>query len=139
MGFGCHPDRAVALSRALTEAAQSRLTLIAGTRDDFVPGYYRQGRDAKAIATHVARLNGRPVRAFTDVVHASGTTIDEDVTHELDCLRAAGVQQAILVDLTRPDVRIPVVRMVVPGLEGYVDKVGGSFEGERRRALRKAR
>ncbi|MYR40482.1 YcaO-like family protein [Streptomyces sp. SID5910] len=33
-GSGCHFDPRVALSRALTEAAQSRLTCIAGTRDD---------------------------------------------------------------------------------------------------------
>jgi YcaO-like protein with predicted kinase domain len=139
MGYGCHPDRAVALSRALTEAAQSRLTLIAGTRDDFLPGYYREGRDPKAIATHVARLKRRPVRAFTDAVHASRASIDEDVAHELDCLRAAGVQQAILVELTRSDMRIPVVRMVVPGLEGWMDKGERNVAGKRRRALREPR
>ncbi|MFD8655977.1 YcaO-like family protein [Streptomyces mirabilis] len=33
-GSGCHFDPRIALSRALTEAAQSRLTCIAGTRDD---------------------------------------------------------------------------------------------------------
>lgn len=136
MGYGCHPDRAVALSRALTEAAQSRLTLIAGTRDDFLPGYYRQGRDPKAIEAHAAQLNGQPARSFTDVVHAAKASIDEDVAHELDSLRAAGVQEAILVDLTRSDVRIPVVRMVVPGLEGWVDKGGRNVAGTRRRALR---
>jgi ribosomal protein S12 methylthiotransferase accessory factor len=33
-GAGCHPDRGVALARAMTEAAQIRLTYIAGIRDD---------------------------------------------------------------------------------------------------------
>ncbi|MEW1721629.1 YcaO-like family protein [Streptomyces sp. NPDC093109] len=33
-GGGCHIDPGIALTRALTEAAQSRLTAIAGTRDD---------------------------------------------------------------------------------------------------------
>lgn len=33
-GSGCHHDPHIALSRALTEAAQSRLTCMAGTRDD---------------------------------------------------------------------------------------------------------
>ncbi|HET9959932.1 MAG TPA: YcaO-like family protein, partial [Polyangiaceae bacterium] len=33
-GFGTHPSPNVALSRALTEAAQGRLTIIAGSRDD---------------------------------------------------------------------------------------------------------
>ena len=33
-GMGCHPDWQTALVRAVTEAAQSRLTFIAGSRDD---------------------------------------------------------------------------------------------------------
>ncbi len=139
MGVGCHPDRAVALSRALTEAAQSRLTGIAGSRDDGPPRIYRVVRDAETIATHMARLGSRPDRAFADVPHVPGASIDADVAHELDRLKAAGVRQAIIVDLTRPDVRIPVVRMVLPGLEAWVDKVEPSVPGERRQALRAAR
>ena len=34
-GYGCHPTRHIALIRAVTEAAQSRLTVISGLRDDF--------------------------------------------------------------------------------------------------------
>jgi len=41
-GSGCHPDRAIALSRALTEAAQTRLTYIAGIRDDLSPAEYQE-------------------------------------------------------------------------------------------------
>ena len=67
-----------------------------------------------------------------------GRAIDDDVAHELDRVRAAGIGQAILVDLTRPDVGVPVVRMVVPGLEGWTDKVDASVPGARRRALREA-
>jgi ribosomal protein S12 methylthiotransferase accessory factor len=40
-GAGCHPSSEVALSRAMTEAAQSRLTVIAGSRDDFGRARYR--------------------------------------------------------------------------------------------------
>lgn len=138
IGGGCHPDRAIALSRALTEAAQSRLTLIAGSRDDCPLEQHRRVRDAKTIATHVARLDERADRPFEDIAHVPGTSIDEDVGHELDRLKAAGVRQAVLVDLTRPDVRIPVVRMVVPGLEGWTEKPDGNVPGERRRALREA-
>ena len=47
------------------------------------------------------------------------------MAHELDCLKAIGVRQAILIDLTRPGIDIPVVRMVVPGLEGWADKAEG--------------
>src|SRR6187551_2488480 len=135
-GGGCHPDRAVALSRALTEAAQSRLTLIAGSRDDCGPDVYRRLRDAGAIGSHLGALSAEGTRSFADVADVPGATIDDDVTHELDRLRAAGIRQAILVDLTRPDVGVPVVRMVVPGLEGWTDKVAPAVAGPRRRALR---
>jgi YcaO-like protein with predicted kinase domain len=134
MGAGCHPDRAVALSRALTEAAQSRLTGIAGIRDDGSPRSYRQARDRATIATHLATLDERPGRELADVPHVPGTSIDADVAHELDQVRAAGVRQVILVDLTRPDVGIPVVRMVVPGLEGWSARAE-VVRGARRRAL----
>jgi ribosomal protein S12 methylthiotransferase accessory factor len=135
-GGGCHPDRGVALSRALTEAAQSRLTLIAGSRDDCPPALYRRVKDAEAIGSHARALAAEGLRAFEDVANVAGEAIDDDVAHELDRLRSAGIGQAILVDLTRPDVGVPVVRLVVPGLEGWTDKVAPAVPGPRRRALR---
>ena len=134
MGAGCHPDRAVALSRALTEAAQSRLTVIAGSRDDLPPAYYRRIRDPGAIATQLPPLDERGRRSFDDVAHVPAESIDEDVAHELDALKGIA-PQVILVDLTRPDVGIPVVRMVVPGLEGWADRGDRIVRGARRRAL----
>ena len=44
-GSGCHPDPAVALARALTEAAQSRVTYISGARDDAGRTAYLDRRD----------------------------------------------------------------------------------------------
>jgi hypothetical protein len=49
LGSGAHPDASIALRRALTEAAQTRLTYIAGSRDDldaeeFTPFGYAQKR-----------------------------------------------------------------------------------------------
>lgn len=45
-GYGCHPVGARAISRAITEAAQTRLTNIAGGRDDFMPAEYFEELDA---------------------------------------------------------------------------------------------
>lgn len=39
-GYGCHPTGERAISRAITEAAQTRITNIAGGRDDFLPAEY---------------------------------------------------------------------------------------------------
>ncbi|HYL80379.1 MAG TPA: YcaO-like family protein, partial [Candidatus Acidoferrum sp.] len=49
-GVGCHPSRGVALLRALTEAAQSRVTIIAGSRDDVPRDQYERilGPDVQA-------------------------------------------------------------------------------------------
>ena len=123
---------------ALTEAAQSRLTLIAGSRDDMPPHYYRQLRDDDAIARYVDRLDRGPARVFTDIPDCAGASLEEDVALELDRLRAVGVEQAVLIDLTRPEVRVPVTRMVVPGMEGFADKVEGLVPGLRARELRGA-
>ncbi|AOW58416.1 YcaO-like family protein [Legionella pneumophila] len=39
-GAGCHPNKQIALNRALTEAIQSRVTTIAGSRDDLTHTKY---------------------------------------------------------------------------------------------------
>jgi ribosomal protein S12 methylthiotransferase accessory factor len=43
-GTAAHGDPEIALFRALAEAIQSRLTLIAGVRDDIMPSYYARPR-----------------------------------------------------------------------------------------------
>src|SRR5512132_23241 len=48
-GYGCHPAREVALLRALTEAAQVRLTLISGLRDDLRIDEYEQLLDPDVV------------------------------------------------------------------------------------------
>ena len=41
LGFGCHPNSETALLRSITEAAQSRLGIISGSRDEFFPEDYK--------------------------------------------------------------------------------------------------
>ena len=55
-GYGCHPSSAVALRRAMTEAAQSRLTRIAGSRDDIQAADLESIRSPEAIQRHLAHL-----------------------------------------------------------------------------------
>jgi ribosomal protein S12 methylthiotransferase accessory factor len=138
-GYGCHPSRAVALSRALTEAAQSRLTTIAGSRDDLPPSTYRRLRDREVLRRHARWLEEASPRSFTDVADTDAATLEEDVTYELDRLRAVGIREAVVVDLGRKDVGVPVVRVVVPGLEGWHEKAEACAPGPRLRALRKSR
>ena len=74
------------------------------------------------------------MRSFQDVPTWSAETFDGDIAWELDRLRSVGVKQVIVVDLTNPVFGLPVVRVVIPGLEGS-DHVPGYALGARARAL----
>ena len=102
----------------MTEAAQTRLTYIAGIRDDLSPEEYRRGpgdeiRDAllDALAREIT-----PV-PFADVPNFAADDLAEDLRWALGRLAATGIERVIAVDLTRQDLLIPVVRLVIPGLE----------------------
>jgi YcaO-like protein with predicted kinase domain len=115
-GAGCHPDRRIALARALTEAAQTRLTYIAGIRDD-LSDYTETTKDKLGAALLDAMSQAADAKPFSDVPCFESNDVTADLRWELERLRAIGVTRAIAVDLTRPDFGISVVRLVVPGLE----------------------
>jgi YcaO-like protein with predicted kinase domain len=117
-GSGCHADRAIALSRALTEAAQTRLTYISGIRDDLSPAEYQEAPGAEigdALLDALARETA-PV-SFAGVPSFAADDLAEDLRWALGRLAAAGLGRAVAVDLTRREFEIPVVRLVIPGLE----------------------
>lgn len=123
-GMGCHPSRAVALARALTEAAQCRLTVIAGVRDDVSHGRDLAGPLA-AAERFLATIRGEPpARGFHDAPDHDGDSFESDLDWVLGRLREAGLGQVVAVDLTRPELGIPVVRVVIPGLESMSDLPG---------------
>jgi YcaO-like protein with predicted kinase domain len=115
-GAGCHPDRSIALARAMTEAAQTRLTYIAGIRDD-LSDYAESDKDRLGAALLDAVSQAAEARAFCDVPSFDSDDVAIDLRWELERLRAIGIMRVIAVDLTRDDVGIPVVRVVIPGLE----------------------
>lgn len=130
-GMGCHVAREIALSRALTEAAQSRLTFIAGARDDMPRAEYERHLDPAHHARWKAMIvEGAGRRSFHHCPTGAAPTIEADLAHQLDRLRAAGIEEAVAVDLTKPEFGIPVVRVVVPGLEG-ADESPDYLLGER--------
>ncbi|WP_345349819.1 YcaO-like family protein [Actinoallomurus liliacearum] len=113
-GSGAHCDPGVALSRAITEAVQSRLTHISGARDDITSLVYRPGQYRPPITLGTAR-------PWADIA-ARYTT-----THATDDLEAIWLAaritrvtgwEPLVVDLTRGPGRSPfaVVRVAAPGL-----------------------
>jgi ribosomal protein S12 methylthiotransferase accessory factor len=137
-GSGCHPYRRIALSRAITEALQSRLTLIAGGRDDAYWSVYQQrvrvddeaGRIwGNALLVEAARLD------FEDVPEAPPmTSIEALLDWVLEQLADAGFGEVIVLELTQSHIRIPVVHVTIAGAEGPVTRAGYT-PGPRMQAL----
>jgi YcaO-like protein with predicted kinase domain len=125
-GSGCHPSAVIALCRALTEAAQSRLTLIAGARDDIDPENYSAIGWQFNLSSLIAAGGEAVDSPATDIRAESFDTpsIEEDLDAILARLRKSGIDTVGVVDLTDADLAIPCVRVVVPGLEGMCNKPG---------------
>ncbi|MGW8955572.1 YcaO-like family protein [Streptomyces sp. NPDC055709] len=113
-GFGTHPDADVALSRAITEAVQSRLTAVAGARDDlpfitYAPkGAQAPTPDAPDSDDLITRHRSAPS------LEPAGRNLDADLAGLLSRVANDG-HHVLRVDLTPEDSPIPVVRVVVPG------------------------
>jgi YcaO-like protein with predicted kinase domain len=115
-GAGCHRNRLIALTRALTEAAQSRAAIVAGSRDDLRRSLY---------ASYVARSKARPARPLTDSPPAvrfrdapslPATDPREEVGDLVRRVTAVTGMPVLAVDLIRPEFDLPVVAVVAPGL-----------------------
>lgn len=130
VGSGCHPACNIALSRALTEAVQVRTTYISGARDDLMPEEYGKPLLNRRQAWAKQLTGSMPARAYGDGPDCCFDTFNEDVAWLLQQLRLVGIKQVVAVDLTRSGFDLPVVRMVIPGLEGPDDH-DGYVPGER--------
>jgi len=133
-GMGCHPTRRVALLRALTEAAQSRLTSIAGARDDMPRFEYAVSRNADVQEKLRAEIAAPGKRSFGAAPNWESDTFDDDLLWLLERLGTAGFPEVVAVDLTHEGLDIPVAKVIVPGLEPLYD-VPGYRPGPRARAV----
>jgi len=113
-GCGTHPDARIALTRALTEAAQTRLACIQGGRED-LPDFVGPPGTPRAPRSHA----DGPTINFSDIASYQHPSINEDVEFILDRLRQSGFAQVVVFDITRAEVGIPVVRVLVPHAEAW--------------------
>ena len=140
IGMGTHTDASVAITRAITEVAQSRLTQIHSARGN-------------AAATDLKKIMGyewmqkqnkhwfeiAESEDFDSVQSSSLDTDDflDDIKHVMVRLKETGFERVVVVDLTKAEIGVPVVRVIVPGLEMY--SVDGARMGRRCRNARKER
>ncbi len=120
IGIGTHTNARIAVMRALTEVAQSRLTQIHGAREDTITADLRK----KMGYDRVKRINGYWFKdngtVNYDELHSyDSDDFARDIQFAIDALKKQGLDRVIVVDLTREEIGVPVVRVIVPGLEAY--------------------
>jgi YcaO-like protein with predicted kinase domain len=113
-GYGADLDPVRALVRALTEAAQARAIVMLGARDTFEGAEPLPDR-TEMLLRRAALLYG-PARIPFPVCDEAPKDLREQLHVVLDRLRACGLTQVAVIDLTRVDLGVPVVRVIVPGL-----------------------
>ena len=121
LGMGSHLDPEVAILRALTEVAQSRATQINGAREDTVradfareAGYERM----KRINKYYFREEDEKIK-LSDIENKSTSSIAKDIEIVKDELMANDLDKILYVDLTRPELDVSVVRVIIPEMELY--------------------
>ncbi|MFA6411856.1 MAG: YcaO-like family protein [Syntrophales bacterium] len=116
-GLGSHLDPKVATVRALLEIATTRALFIQkyGLEGmcETAPLYLRQGEDENP------RFYAYNQKGIKELEVGYSTDIYDDIQSMIAKLRARGLERVIAVNLTRSDVDIPTVRMIVPGMETY--------------------
>jgi ribosomal protein S12 methylthiotransferase accessory factor len=124
-GSGLHLDREIALTRAICEAAQSRLSTLHGGRDDIV-GFYdkytqiepaqRREREARLVA---ALEDTRGAIAFSDVEQTAtaGRLLPELLADLLERLRGIGLGSVLRYRFASDLDGMHALRIVVPGCE----------------------
>ena len=120
IGMGTHTSARIAFLRALTEVAQSRLTQIHGAREDTTSADLR----TRMGYERVRRMNRYWFEADSEVPFSALPSAEhddflKDIGAIVSALGKAGLDRVLVADLTREEIGVPVVRVVVPGLEVY--------------------
>ncbi len=112
-GASCHPVPGIAARRAIVEAAQTRITNIAGARDDIIEDEYDE-----ALGRSIAVLTeDAPATRHAPEGSPRGASTDELIMHMRAGLARAGLERIVVVPMGGSRFGIDVVRVFVPGLE----------------------
>lgn len=112
-GSGTHPVSARAAIRAITEAAQSRVTTIAAARDDIAPGGYGMPVDGSLVRADHHPAGDAP-RGL-----ALGTPLADLIDHVLAQLAACGIGDVLCVPLGGKAAGVSVVKILAEDLEDW--------------------
>ncbi|TLP43136.1 hypothetical protein FDK21_18135 [Cohaesibacter sp. CAU 1516] len=113
LGAGASPFPLIAASRAISEVVQSRMTFIAGARDDLLPSTFTQPASPITLKAFDApfgqKLDGMPVMAVGD----TETALDRLVAH----LAERDIDELYAVDIGPDWLPVSVAKVFAPQLE----------------------
>ncbi len=121
LGIGTHLNPRITVIRALTEVAQSRLTQIHGAREDTVhaDANRKLGYERMKGMNRMWFYPSPSSRKLDDYEVLDTPDILDDIGIALGKLKKNGFRRVVAVDLTRKELGVPVVRMIVPWMEVY--------------------
>jgi ribosomal protein S12 methylthiotransferase accessory factor len=112
-GAGCHVLPETALWRALTEAVQSRMSVISGVREDIGPESYRGVRHTALPPAVEPNHPWDAIPAPVAGAGCSGVTLASRLARQVSAISGRPV---LRVDLTPPGEPFAVCKVVAPGL-----------------------
>lgn len=117
LGFGAHLDPHVALRRSLTELGQFLPAAETGDLDDpFLRSWWAEATVANQ--GYLLPAPDREPRLSPDFAYRPTRDLAQDIQYGCAIARAHDLDILVL-DQTRPDVELPVVKVVVPGLRHF--------------------
>jgi len=130
LGCGASLDAEVAVTRALTEAAQSSAGSIQGAREDLASRDPRIFDHSQGFDTfrgrQLIRDRAHAERPFAALPSRHNDYVDQDLSDLLELLRRHGTEHVYCCEIADPNLRdFAVARVVIPGLEDLrLDTIG---------------
>lgn len=124
-GYGAHPNKNIALINALNEAALSRVSTISGAREDLEK--FRKSKDNMSYEEFKEKyqywFECTDLISYDEIQSYEFPTIIEDIGIMVQQLTEAGFKDIIMVDLKTKQIDLPIIKMLVPGMERYSFKM----------------
>ena len=112
LGYGAHLSPSVAATRAITEAAQARLTFIHGSREDLRKDQYQRSAAQARVVAVMSKLE--PNARWDGLVDGSTDDLDTDLHAVLGTMRASGLTRVYRTDMSVPELPFAVVKVWAP-------------------------
>ena len=134
IGVGTHLNPEIAAIRAITEVAQSRTTHKHGMKINAQLQKASQDMGYERIKklNHMWFGESQNKIFLDEIPDRSTDDVLKDIEIVLQALAEHGFDSVIACDLTRPELNVPTVRMIVPGLEVSTmdpEREGGRLRG----------